>query len=99
MGEFSVERLAADLAVERYLAPQPRQGVVATLYVMVLVAGVLLAVALTVLFVQIALQESAPVPLSRADAASGPARAAAMDGAAGAGSDAGSDAEPGVRGY
>lgn len=95
MGEFSVERLASDLAVEKYLAPQPRQGVVGTLYVLALVAGVLLAVALTVLFVQIALQESAPVPGSRADAAAGPVTGAAADGAEGAGS----DAEPGVGGY
>ena len=55
-GEFSVERLAADVAVERYFAPQPRQGVVGTLYVVVLVAGVFLAVALTVLFARIVIE-------------------------------------------
>jgi uncharacterized membrane protein len=58
-GEVGMERLAADLAVERYFAPQPGQGVVGTLYVVVLVAGVFLAVALTVLFARIVIERPA----------------------------------------
>jgi hypothetical protein len=71
--EFSVERLAVDLAVERYFAPQPRQGVVGTLYVVVLVAGVFLAVAMTVLFVRIIVER----PVTALDGAPGEAHTGA----------------------
>ncbi len=103
MGEFNVERLATDLAIEKYLAPQPRQGVVGKLYVLVLVAGVLLSVALTVLFVQVALRESRPTrgpgPDAGTQAASSSAGGTAGDAGIGAGGEAGSDTDPGLGGY
>lgn len=75
MSEISVERLATELSVERYFAPQPRQGVVGALYVVVLVAGVLLAVALTVLFVRIAMHVPASLPGDRVGIVPGEDRA------------------------
>ena len=79
-GEFSVERLAADLAVERYFAPQPRQGVVGTLYVVVLIAGVFLAVALTVLFARIVIERPALDGTSREAHTGSPPSASAQGG-------------------
>jgi hypothetical protein len=102
MGEFSVERLATDLSIEKYLAPPPRQGVVGTLYVLVLVAGVVLAVALTVLFVQVALlQESSSTAGSRPHASTQAASGTATDGEGGTnvGGDSGSQDESGTGGY
>ena len=103
MSEFSVERLATDLAIENYLARQPRQGAIGTLYVLVLVVGVLLAVELTVLFVQVALQETRLTRGLRLDArthaASGNATGTAGEGSEGAGGEAGNDTNPGLGEY
>ena len=82
MSEISFERRASELSVERYFAPQPRQGVVGALYVVVMVAGVLLAVALTVLFVRIAMHVPASLPADRVGLVPGGDRAHAENQAA-----------------
>lgn len=66
MDDIRIGSPAGDLADDQYGRLPPPQGVLGTLYVMVLVAGTCLAVALTILFVQAAREEALILPKASA---------------------------------